>query len=200
MQIEWKTALTNKDKVWKVKISSGPAWYLQTVCNFLTACAVAVNFQWGKPMLSVPACLLFWWWRERRKRESFLIFIKNDSAGFSGCQHFQSWWRSGCAAGRAIQLGNWEFKTKADAAFGKKRFILCVYECVCASHSTNINKSLINWMFLLIVVWKIRNGLSHICRFCRNCVKPVFSLLLVFILQKKCCGKYRSTNWKVQVF
>lgn len=41
------TNMTNKGEVWKVKICSGPAFYLPTVCNFLTASAVAVNFQWG---------------------------------------------------------------------------------------------------------------------------------------------------------
>lgn len=30
-----------------------------TACNFLTAGAVAVHFQWDKPVLSVPARLLF---------------------------------------------------------------------------------------------------------------------------------------------
>lgn len=51
--------MTNKGEVWRVKICSGSVFYLPTLCNFLTAGAVAVNFQWGKPMLSVPACLLF---------------------------------------------------------------------------------------------------------------------------------------------
>lgn len=49
--------MTNKGEVWRVKICSGSVFY--SLCNFLTAGAVAVNFQWGKPMLSVPACLLF---------------------------------------------------------------------------------------------------------------------------------------------
>lgn len=114
---EEKPVMTNKGEVWRVKICSGSVFYLPTLCNFLTAGAVAVNFQWGKPMLSVPACLLFWRWRERRK--SFLIFIKNDSAAFLACQHFQSWWRSRGAAGRAIQHRNWEFKTKAATAWIK---------------------------------------------------------------------------------
>lgn len=108
---KWRWSMESVNLFWSCPLFADGVWLFDSPC-----CS-------GKFPVGVSLCCL----RQHAcysddrggRRKSFLIFIKNDSASFSVCQHFQSWWRSSCAAGRPIQDRNWEFKTEAATAWIK---------------------------------------------------------------------------------